>query len=49
MKIIKVLNSEELISVNGGGLSVAGWFAIGGGIVFLIGILDGIVRPYRCN
>ena len=46
---IKVLNSEELAQVNGGGISTAGWFAIGGGVVFLIGMLDGILRPYRCN
>ena len=46
---MKVLNSAELTEVNGGGISTAGWFAIGGGIVFLIGFLDGIIRPYKCR
>ena len=49
MKNIEVLNSEELVEVNGGAISAMGWLAIGGGIIFLIGVADGIIRPYACN
>lgn len=49
MKKIEVLNSEELMKVSGGSLSVGGWFALGGGVIFAIGIIDGILRPLKCN
>ena len=35
------LNKNELMNVNGGG------FSIGAG--FLIGVIDGYVRPLKCN
>ena len=41
------LNSRELKEINGGGVGV--WLLIGGGIVFLIGVIDGYVRPLTCN
>ena len=41
------LNSDELKKINGGG--VATWLLIGAGIVFLIGVIDGYVRPLKCN
>ena len=25
------------------------WLCISAGVVFLIGLLDGMVRPYKCN
>lgn len=45
---MKELNSNELSNINGGS-----GFAIGLGIVagitFIIGVIDGYVRPLRCN
>ncbi len=49
MIAIKELDNSELIALNGGSLSVGAWIAIGGGVVFLIGVLDGMVRPLACH
>ena len=49
MNSIKKLNENELLEVNGGALSAGAWLAIGGGVVFLIGVLDGIMRPLSCR
>lgn len=41
------INEKELKQINGGGVGV---FFIGGAIiVFLIGVIDGIVRPLACR
>ena len=37
------------MNVNGGGFSIGAGFLIGAGIVFLIGVIDGYVRPLKCN
>lgn len=44
---MKELNDNELKAINGGGIGA--WLLIGGGIVFLIGVIDGYVRPLACN
>ncbi len=43
------LNKEEMIAINGGGVS--GWVVLGIGtlLVFLGGLLDGFTRPLSCN
>lgn len=43
------LKKEELIKINGGGVSLGFGLLIGAGIVFIIGIIDGFVRPLQCN
>ncbi len=45
---MKELNDKELMTINGGfGL---GWgILIGAGITFIIGVIDGFVRPLKCN
>lgn len=45
MKLTKL----ELKRIRGGAIN--GWLlgAIGAGITFLIGILDGFTRPFRCR
>ena len=43
------LRKEELIKIRGGGLSIGVWTLIGAGVVFLIGLIDGFVRPLKCN
>lgn len=44
---MKELDNRELKQINGGGVGT--WLLIGGGIVFLIGVIDGYVRPLACN
>lgn len=52
MKIIK-LENEELINIKGGSASAVtiGTVAllVVTGITFVIGVIDGIVRPLACN
>ncbi len=46
---MKVLGNDELMRINGGGVLLkvaAGLAAVG---VFLIGVLDGFLRPLACN
>ena len=43
------LKKEELLDVNGGAITLAGGLLIVGGVVFTIGVLDGYLRPLRCN
>ncbi len=42
------LNKKDLMSVNGGGILDVG-LLIGAGIVFIIGVIDGFMRPLKCN
>ena len=46
---MKELNLKEAKSLYGGGLSAAAYAAIAAGISFLVGILDGITRPFKCR
>jgi len=41
------LTKNQLISVKGGGLGV--FIGIGALVVFVIGVIDGYVRPYKCR
>lgn len=43
------LNNKELMNIKGGGISFATGLLIGAGIIFLIGVIDGYVRPLKCN
>ncbi len=45
---MKELNDKELMTINGG-FSFGLGLIIGGGITFLIGVIDGFVRPLKCN
>ncbi len=43
------LSNEELYSINGGAIKLSAVCAVvGAGIVFLIGLVSGITRPYTC-
>ena len=46
--IINVSN-DELKELDGGGLSILGVAGIVAGAIFLIGVVDGYVRPQKCN
>ncbi len=43
------LSDLELMDVQGGGISFGTGLIIVAGVAFLIGVVDGIVRPLRCN
>ncbi len=40
------LKNEELQNVVGGGIGK--WVVIGGLISFVIGVIDGFLRPFKC-
>lgn len=41
------LKKEELKKINGGGVGT--YLLIGGIVVFVISVIDGYVRPLKCN
>ncbi len=43
------LTKEELRQINGGAFHIGLGFAIAAGISFLIGLVDGFVRPLPCR
>lgn len=43
------LKQNELREINGGSLSFTAYLGIGIAAAFLIGVLDGIVNPQKCN
>lgn len=45
---MKSLNNEEMLEVKGGASKLV-WGIIGGALVFIIGVIDGIVNPRKCN
>lgn len=44
-----ILNNEEMINVKGGAFKFKLAGVIGGAIVFLIGLVDGLLNPQKCN
>lgn len=46
---MKKLNNEEMMIIKGGAISWKIATVIGGAIVFLIGLVDGLINPRKCN
>lgn len=46
---MKVLNNEEMICIKGGAINASLKALLGGAVVFLIGLIDGLLNPQRCN
>jgi len=44
------LNKKQLIDINGGAVAT-GWIVAGivAGVSFIIGVIDGYVRPFKCR
>ena len=38
-------DTKEIIAGDGAGF----WLCISAGVIFFIGLIDGIVRPYKCR
>ncbi len=45
---MKKLKNEELININGGAIQWSLYALIGAAITFIVGVVDGIVRPINC-
>lgn len=43
------INKEELMKINGGGLHIGLGIGIFAGISFIVGVIDGYVRPLVCR
>lgn len=43
------LDNEELKQISGGGFHIGFGIIIGAGISFLIGLVDGYIRPLACR
>lgn len=46
---MKEISNSELKCIDGGGVNIGAIVGIAAGITFLIGVIDGIVRPLKCN
>lgn len=46
---MKNLTDEELKNINGGGINIGFLMGIGAVVTFLIGVVDGLIRPLKCN
>lgn len=43
------LDKQKLLEINGGGVSFGAGCLIVGGVVFIIGVIDGYLRPLKCK
>ena len=46
---MKNIKDKELMNVEGGAIKLGIAFGIAAGVTFLIGIIDGLFRPLKCN
>ena len=46
---MKELSKDEMMSINAGGLSASAIAAIAAGLSFIIGIIDGYTRQFKCR
>ena len=46
---MKNLNDKELMNIEGGAIKAGLVIGIAAGVTFLIGLIDGIFRPLKCN
>lgn len=44
-----MLNNEELLNIYGGAISIGIVSIVIAGIVFLVGVIDGYMRPLKCR
>ena len=43
------LSKNELITINGGKIKIGIAIGVASAITFLIGLIDGFLRPLKCN
>ena len=44
-----MLTKEELLSIQGGAVDWAVVGVVAAAVIFIVGVLDGFVRPLSCN
>lgn len=49
MDVMYTLTKDELYAINGGSVSLSTGLLIVAGVIFLIGVIDGYVRPLQCR
>lgn len=47
--MMQEMSAEALMQTEGGSLSLGAALAITGGLIFLIGVIDGYTRPLPCR
>lgn len=43
------LSNKELTMISGGGVNLGVGMIIASAVIFIIGVIDGFVRPLKCN
>lgn len=43
------LTDKQMMSIQGGGVNLGVIVGIAAGVTFLIGVIDGLIRPLKCN
>ena len=43
------LSKEEMLEISGGEVSIGMGLLIAAGVTFVIGIFDGLTRPFKCR
>lgn len=43
------LSNKELMTINGGGFNIGFFLGVSSVISFIIGVVDGYLRPLKCN
>ncbi len=46
---MKEVSKEELKKINGGGISILTAIGISATVIFVLGVIDGYVRPKKCD
>ena len=46
---MKDLKDKELMNIEGGAIKIGLVVGIAAGITFIVGLIDGIIRPLKCN
>jgi class IIb bacteriocin, lactobin A/cerein 7B family len=46
---MKELTKDELNNINGGGISLGTLALVSLGIAFIVGVVDGYLRPLKCH
>ena len=46
---MEITNNEQLKEIKGGGINWGIWAGIGAAASFIVGIIDGLMNPKKCN